>query len=134
MDAVQLGPFLIKKTYLVLIFSSMLSFLYIAILLRKRTKLLHKVEEVLTSGLLIWLLTYKFSIIFFRPSILWTNPYGVLFLTGGTEGVYLATFVFIGFSFWRFNISNISLKTSIVILIPSLTITSFAYFGIMTLL
>lgn len=134
MDAFQLGPLVIKKSYLVLLFSCLLAYLYIAISLRKKPEVVKTVENHLTSGLLIWILIFKFSIIIFRPSIIWTNPYGLLFFTGGTRGFYLAVVVTMVFLFWKLHQSNIHIKTSVIILIPSIFIIISSYYGIMAIL
>lgn len=134
MDAIQLGPLLIKKSYLVLLFSCLLAYLYIAIYLREKPELVKTVENHLITGLLIWILFFKFSIIIFRPSIIWTNPFGLLFFTGGTRGFYLATFVTIAFLFWKLHQSNLHIRTSIIILIPSIIIIISSYYGIMGIL
>lgn len=134
MDAIQLGPLLLKKSYLVLLFSCLLAYLYIAIYLRKKPEIVKTVENHLTTGLLIWILIFKFSIIIFRPSIIWTNPYGLLFFTGGTRGFYLAVFVTISYLFWKFHQSNIHIRTSAIILIPSIMIIISGYYGIMAIL
>ena len=134
MDAIQLGPLLLKKSYLVLLFSCLLAYLYIAIYLRKKPEIVKTVENHITTGLLIWILIFKFSIIIFRPSIIWTNPYGLLFFTGGTRGLYLAVFVTISYLFWKLHQSNIHIRTSASILIPSIIIIISSYYGIMAIL
>ncbi len=134
MDAIQLGPLLLKKSYLVLLFSCLLAYLYIAIYLRKKPEIVKTVENHITTGLLIWILIFKFSIIIFRPSIIWTNPYGLLFFTGGTRGFYLAVFVTISYLFWKLHQSNIHIRTSASILIPSIIIIISSYYGIMAIL
>ncbi|QFT89010.1 hypothetical protein FIU87_10165 [Bacillus sp. THAF10] len=134
MDAIQFGPLLIKKSYLVLLFSCLLSYLYISVLLIRNSKVLKEIEGYLTSGLLLWILIFKFSIILFRPSILWTNPYGVLFLTGGSKGIYVASIVTFGFLIWKLHQSTIHRKLSAIILLPSIAILLLSYFGIMTVL
>ncbi|WP_404462407.1 hypothetical protein [Sutcliffiella horikoshii] len=134
MDAIQLGPLLLKKSYLVLLFSCLLAYLYIAIYLRKKPEIVKTVENHITTGLLIWILIFKFSIIIFRPSIIWTNPYGLLFFTGGTRGFYLAVFVTISYLFWKLYQSNIHIRTSASILIPSIIIIISSYYGIMAIL
>ncbi|UAL49299.1 hypothetical protein [Sutcliffiella horikoshii] len=134
MDAIQLGPLLLKKSYLVLLFSCLLAYLYIAIYLRKKPEIVKTVENHITTGLLIWILIFKFSIIIFRPSIIWTNPYGLLFFTGGTRGFYLAVFVTISYLFWKLHQSNIHIRTSAIILIPSIIIIISSYYGIMAIL
>ncbi|KMJ59419.1 hypothetical protein AB685_00595 [Bacillus sp. LL01] len=134
MDAIQLGPLLIKKSYLVLLFSCLLAYLYIAMYLRNKPDILKTVENHLTSGMLWWIVVFKFSIIIFRPSIIWTNPYGLLFFTGGTKGVYLATIVTILFLYWKLNQSNIHIKTSTIIIVPSVLIVITCYYGILAIL
>lgn len=134
MEAIQLGPLLIKKGYLVLLFSCLIAYLYIVIYLRRKPDIIKTVENHLTTGLLMWILIFKFSIIIFRPSILWTNPYGLLFFTGGTRGFYLAVVITVAFLFWKLHQSNIHIRTSAFILIPSILIIIFSYYGLMAFL
>jgi hypothetical protein len=134
MDAIQLGPLLIKKIYVILLFSCLMAYLYIVIILKNKPDTLKVVENHLTSSLLLWIFVFKFSIILFRPSILWTNPYGLLFFTGGTRGAYLAAFLSVFYIFRKFHQSNIHIKTSAVIVIPSIFIILLTYFGLTTLL
>ncbi|MCM3616125.1 hypothetical protein M3936_00890 [Sutcliffiella horikoshii] len=134
MEAIQLGPLLIKKSYIVLLFSCLLAYLYISMYLRSKPDILKTVENHLTSGMLLWIVVFKFSIIIFRPSIIWTNPYGLLFFTGGTNGVYLATVGTTLFLYWKFHQSDIHIKYSTIIIVPSILIVVTGYFGILAIL
>lgn len=134
MEAIHLGPLLLKKSYIVLLFSCLLAYLYIAISFRNKPDILKTVENHLISGMLLWIVLFKFSIIIFRPSIIWTNPYGLLFFTGGTRGVYLATIVTVLFMYWKLYKSNIHIKTSTVIIVPSIIIALAGYLGILSIL
>ncbi|MCG1020811.1 hypothetical protein [Sutcliffiella horikoshii] len=96
--------------------------------------MLKTVENYLTSGMLLWIVVFKFSIIIFRPSIIWTNPYGLLFFTGGTNGAYLATVGTILFLYWKLHRSDIHIKTSTVIIVPSILIVIAGYYGILAIL
>ncbi len=134
MEAIQIGPLLLKKSYIVLLFSCLLAYLYISMYLRNKPETLKTVENHLTSGMLLWIVVFKFSIIIFRPSIIWTNPYGLLFFTGGTNGAYLATIGTILFLYWKFHQSNIHIKTATIIIVPSILIVIAGYYGILAIL
>ncbi|WP_342515723.1 hypothetical protein [Sutcliffiella sp. FSL R7-0096] len=134
MEAIQLGPLVLKKSYIVLLFSCLLAYLYISMYLRNKPDMLKTVENHLISGMLFWIVVFKFSIIIFRPSIIWTNPYGLLFFTGGTNGVYLATVGTILFLYWKLHRSDIHIITSTVIIVPSILIVIAGYFGILAIL
>ncbi|WP_223700039.1 hypothetical protein [Sutcliffiella deserti] len=134
MDAIQLGPLLLKKSILVLLFSCLLAYLYIAVYYRKRQDTLKTIEHHLVSTALLWVLVFKFSILLFRPSILWTNPYGLLFFTGGTKGVYLASIMAILFFYWQAHKSNLNIKTTTILVVPVVVIILTSYYLLMYLL
>lgn len=128
MDAIQLGPLLLKKSILALLFSCLIAYLYIVILHRKTPETLKVIEQHFVSTAILWILVFKFSILIFRPSIIWTNPYGLIFFTGGTKGIYLASFLSILYFYWLSYKSNIQLKTTTIIVMPSAMIILISYF------
>ncbi|WP_078380616.1 hypothetical protein [Sutcliffiella halmapala] len=131
MDAIQIGPLLLKKSILVLLFSCLIAYLYIAILHKREPDRLKVIEQHLLSVTLLWILVFKFSILVFRPSILWTNPFGLIFFTGGTNGIYLASLLGILYFYWKMYKSNIHFKTTTIIVIPSIAIIVLSYFIMM---
>ena len=134
MESIHIGPIVIQKYMIVLLFAILVAYLYIAVLLYKQKELLKKVEDHLVSTLLIWILVFKFSIILFRPSIIWTNPIGLIYFTGGTKGMYLASIVSILFFYitvkYRSKLDN---KIISLILIPTVLIIYSLYYILMNL-
>ena len=134
MESIHIGPLVIQKYMIVLLFAILVAYLYIAILLYKRKEVLKKVEDHLVSTLLLWILVFKFSIILFRPSIIWTNPIGLIYFTGGTYGMYLASIVSVVFFYVtaRFK-SKLDNKTIGITLIPTILIIYSLYYILMNL-
>lgn len=110
MDAIQLGPLLLKKSILVLLFSLLLAYLYMTIKYKKQPGTLRVIEQHLMGAAIWWILVFKFSILFFRPSIIWTNPFGLLFFTGGTKGIYLASVAALSLLYWKAYRSDLHMK------------------------
>ncbi|MGM0835395.1 MAG: hypothetical protein ACQEV7_04510 [Bacillota bacterium] len=127
MDAIQLGPLLLKKSILVLLFSFLLAYLYMAIIFKKHPETLRIMEQHLMSAALWWILVFKFSILLFRPSIIWTNPFGILFFTGGTKGMYLASTVAIFLFYWKAYRSDLHMKPLTLTIILSACIVLASY-------
>lgn len=88
-DSITIGPFLIKNLWIVLFIAGLLSYIVMEIRVRKYPELQTSLLNEVGNGLVICLLIYKFSLVLFRPSILFTNPIGILFFTGGTRGLLL---------------------------------------------
>ncbi|WP_096154530.1 MULTISPECIES: hypothetical protein [Bacillus] len=134
MDSIHIGPIVIQKYMIVLLFAILVAYLYITIMLFKQKEVLKKVEDHLVSTLLLWILVFKFSIILFRPSIIWTNPLGLIYFTGGTNGMYLASIVSILFFYIlaRYK-SKLDNKTIGIIVIPTIGITYSLYYILMNL-
>jgi hypothetical protein len=109
----------------------LLAYLYIAIIHKKKPDSLKVIEQNLLSTALVWILVFKFSILLFRPSIIWTNPFGLLFFTGGTRGIYLASIIGLLYFYWQTYKSNIPFKASTAIFISSVLIIIVSYFGMM---
>ena len=134
MESIHIGPLVIQKYMIVLLFAILVAYLYIAVVLYKQKEILKKVEDHLVSTLLLWILLFKFSIILFRPSIIWTNPIGLIYFTGGTYGMCLASIVSVVFFYVtaRFK-SKLDNKTIGITLIPTILIIYSLYYILMNL-
>ncbi|MBM7619123.1 glucan phosphoethanolaminetransferase (alkaline phosphatase superfamily) [Bacillus tianshenii] len=131
MDAIQFGPLLLKKSILVLLFSLLLAYLYMAIIYKKRPETLKIIEQHLISAALWWILLFKFSILLFRPSIIWTNPFGIIFFTGGTKGIYLASIVALFVFYRKAYRTGLHMRQLTATVIVSAAIVLASYFGMM---
>jgi hypothetical protein len=88
-ETIQLGPILIKVSWLVILFSLLCAYAVIVIYLRKDERLLDQLSSILGHAFFLYVLIFKFSFLLFRPSILLHNWKGLLFFTGGTKGAML---------------------------------------------
>ncbi|MFE7061748.1 hypothetical protein ACFVAD_06320 [Sutcliffiella sp. NPDC057660] len=131
MDAIQLGPLLLKKSILVLLFSLLLAYLYMAIIFRKQPETLRIMKQHLMSGAICWILVFKFSILLFRPSIIWTNPFGIIFFTGGTKGIYLASIAALFLFYWKAYRAGLHMRQLTITVIVSAAIVLASYYGMM---
>jgi prolipoprotein diacylglyceryltransferase len=89
-DAFQIGPFTIKLSWLFISSSLFFTYLVLDSLLNKYPK--EKVSifyNIVLNSLFIVFLSYKFAYILFRPSIVWENPIGMIYFTGGIRELIL---------------------------------------------
>jgi hypothetical protein len=88
-ETIQFGPFLVKASWLIILFSLLCAYAVIVIYLRKDEPLLNQLSSILGNAFLFYVLIFKFSFLLFRPSILLNNLKGILFFTGGAKGAIL---------------------------------------------
>jgi hypothetical protein len=100
-DSITIGPFLIKNLWIALFIAGLFSYIIMELRIRKFPELQPALLHEVGNGLLISLLCYKFSLILFRPSILFTNPKGIFFFTGGTKGIVLGILLGIVYLAWQ---------------------------------
>jgi prolipoprotein diacylglyceryltransferase len=90
MDSFQLGPLNLKISWLFLLASVYLAYIMIDAMINKDQNIKKTIfYELLTNSILIIFITFKFSFILFRPSIVWENPLGIIYFTGGNQGLFL---------------------------------------------
>lgn len=88
-DAIMLGPFTIKNGWIILAFSFLCSYIVMEFIGKYFPDIKARFFGLLLNGIFVFLVIYKFSILVIRPSIIVTNPMGILFFTGGTTGIYM---------------------------------------------
>ncbi|MBE4908609.1 hypothetical protein IMZ08_11125 [Bacillus luteolus] len=109
-DSITIGPFLIKNLWIVLFIAGLVSYIVMEIRIRKFPDLQPLLLNEIGNGLVICLLLYKFSIVLFRPSILFTNPQGILFFTGGIKGLVLGLLIGILYLGWQIKKNKFKVK------------------------
>lgn len=85
-DAFQIGPFTLQYFLIVVLFSFLVTYYLIESLMKVSLLKQFILKHFWTNALLI-VMTYKFSIVLFRPDLLLTFSW--LYLSGGQDGIYL---------------------------------------------
>lgn len=93
METIVLGPLLIPYKWLYFILAGITTYITVKITLKENKSFFKLFMDELTNALFLWFLVYKFSIVLFRPSILFERPIEILYFTGGSKGLLLGTFV-----------------------------------------
>lgn len=116
MGSVSIGPFIVPNLWLALLISGLVSYIVMTSLPDKEGLWEKHVGSLLGNSCIVWFLVYKFSLVLFRPSIISTNPKGLLYFTGGPPGMYLGfliTFLYILFVLKR---KAVPLKPALLIM------------------
>ncbi|NSL51067.1 redoxin domain-containing protein [Calidifontibacillus erzurumensis] len=92
-DAIKFGPFLIKYIYLVIIVSSVISYVVMKSRLKERPDLQAMIMDEFGNATLLWIFIWKFSYSLFYPTRAIETPQTILFFTGGQNGGILATII-----------------------------------------
>jgi hypothetical protein len=101
MGIFQLGPLSIKYEWAILFAAGLITYAVVK-------KAIHSKPfskdflDTLFNIVFIWIIIYKLSILLFRPSLLLTNPLGLLYFNGGNKGAILALIVCLIYLFWTF--------------------------------
>lgn len=93
LDTFQISFLTIQYEWLYAAVAFTVTYFTIEYITRKNTQVQKQVTETVLNNLILWLITYKLSVIFFRPSIILDNPLGIIYFWGGIKGQILATFV-----------------------------------------
>ncbi|WP_163102199.1 hypothetical protein [Peribacillus alkalitolerans] len=130
MDGFYLGSFFIHFTWVAFLSGFLFAFVMLSFLNSEDT--MKKWFDESINASMICLFTYKFSIIFFRPSILVDNPKSILFLNGGTLGFQIGLFGALCYLIWRGTKKrdNQFIKTQII----GMATMVFGYYFVLTLL
>lgn len=99
-DALQVGPFLLKTQWLVIILSALVGYFVIKYRLKTAGYPDQRMIETIENSLLIALMVWKFSLILFDPVSVVINPLTLLYFSGGERGIWLAAVAAI-FYFYR---------------------------------
>jgi hypothetical protein len=88
METIEIGTFNLKSDLLIVFLSLLIVHLFFRFHLKNRQEFRKTFEDKLFTAVLIWFLIYKFGQLLFMPSLLWTNPLGLLYFSGGIkEGI-----------------------------------------------
>lgn len=101
LNAFQQGPFIIKYTWIYALIAFLITYYLLKMLLRKNEDFLQEFLDALVSSLLIGVLSFKGSILLYRPELLKTNPLGALYLSGGGKEWLTAIFLACLYLVWK---------------------------------
>jgi uncharacterized membrane-anchored protein len=85
MDALKLGPFIIKFNLIFALVAGIAVYFMLKRITAKDEAFQKQFFDVLTNSVLLWVIFYKGSILLFRPELLKVNPLGALSLNGGIK-------------------------------------------------
>ncbi|WP_404333014.1 hypothetical protein [Mesobacillus maritimus] len=101
MNAFQLGPFIIKHTWLYAILALVITYFLLKKLLNENQDFLGEFLDALVNSLFIGVLSFKASILLYRPELLTTNPLGALYLSGGLKEWLTAISLALLYMYWK---------------------------------
>jgi hypothetical protein len=101
LNAVQLGPFIIKYTWIYGFIALIITYYLLKKLLGENEDFLQEFLDALVNSLFIGVLSFKGSILLYRPELLKTNPLGAFYLSGGGKEWLTATFLACLYLVWK---------------------------------
>ncbi|WP_108669280.1 hypothetical protein [Peribacillus acanthi] len=99
MEGFYLGSFYVHFSWIAILSGYLLAYIVLAFLNAEAS--MKKWFDESINAILLCFFTYKFSIIFFRPSLLLNHPISILFLTGGTSGFQIGLLIALCYLIWR---------------------------------
>lgn len=100
MGILQLGPLTIKYEWLLLLFAGFTTYFVLRIKLKNKSFQKEFIDAAMNVTILSFLI-YKFSVILFRPNLLFENPIALLYFDGGRKGLVLALITGTVYLFWK---------------------------------
>lgn len=101
MGIFQLGPLTIKYEWAILFAAALITYAVLKKAIHNKA-FSKDFLDTLFNIVFIWIIIYKLSILLFRPTLLLTNPLGLLYFNGGTKGAILALIVCLIYLFQTF--------------------------------
>lgn len=108
----QLGPFVLRLQWMVIILSVLVGYLVVRYRLKRVTDLedraKERIIETIEKSIVIALMTWKFSLLLFDPLRVVTNPLSILYYSGGELGIWLAIIVLLIYFYYHSKKGHIS--------------------------
>jgi hypothetical protein len=101
LNAFQLGPFIIKYNWIFAIISLVITYFLLKKGLKENEDYLGEFLDALVNALFIGVLSFKGSVLLYRPELLKTNPLGALYLSGGGKEWLTATLLAFLYLVWK---------------------------------
>lgn len=100
MGILQLGPLNIKYEWLLLLFAGIATYFVLRVMLKNKSFQKEFIDAAVNVAILS-LLIFKFSIVLFRPKLIFENPIALLYFDGGTKGLVLASISGAAYLLWK---------------------------------
>lgn len=117
MGAFLLGPFIIQYEWMMYLISALSSYFIMKAALKANCSFQKAFLNAVVNASLIGLITYKFSSVLFKPSLLLENPISILYFTGGGKGILLGFFLAFVYLIRNFKKSNWLLKDCLITIV-----------------
>lgn len=124
LNAFQIGPFIIKYTWIFALLALVITYFLLKKTLKEDEKFLGEFLDALVNSLFIGVISYKISILLYRPELLTTNPLSALYLSGGVKEWLTAislAFLYLGWKYkknkWPGRLTGMGIVYGIVTLI-----------------
>ncbi|WP_434512772.1 hypothetical protein [Desulfitobacterium sp. AusDCA] len=131
-SSIQLGPFVLKVQGLALIFSVFMSYWVVKYHLKRIEALdssaKNQIMETLEKGVVLALFVWKFSLFFFHPVQVISNPLSLLYYSGEERGVGLAAVTTLLYIFFRSKKDLINIEIYGELFVSGFLIGSGVYF------
>ncbi|MCR8636396.1 redoxin domain-containing protein [Paenibacillus radicis (ex Xue et al. 2023)] len=101
MDAWVLGPLVLQKSVLLIAVAILAGFAVMKLRLRRESDLDNKSYDRAFEALLIWLFTWKLSVLLLDPQSVIESPLSLLYFSGGEQGTWIAAAVAGGYVWLR---------------------------------
>jgi hypothetical protein len=124
----SLGPIHIPIQWVILFIGVFVSYGWVKFFYREIPHNSPDVPTIFLYSILIWITIYKTSIVILKPHLIWTNPLGLLYFTGGDRGFVLATIATIGYIGFQILKKKEAWIPSILLLGSGFTIWGCTYF------
>jgi hypothetical protein len=126
-DAFQIGSFTIQYFLVVVLITFLATYYFIESFL-KESDIKHFIRKHYWTVVFILFVSFKFSIVLFRPELLLTNSW--IFLTGGQNGIQLGMVISIIYLLWRMKKEKFTTK----VFIKSMILTTISFIALYQLI
>jgi uncharacterized protein YacL len=133
METIVLGPLLIPYKWLYLLLSGITTYFAVKITLKEDKHSFNVFMDELTNALIVWFLVYKFSLLMFRPRVLFERPIEILYFTGGSKGFILGTIVAVFLFIWKAHKNRWNILSTLQTLVYTAITFVICYWGFHTI-
>lgn len=101
MGSLHIGRFMIKYEWIIFLISIAVVYFVLKRWLKNDQQFQQTFIDAIFNTAFIGFLTYKFSVVLFKPMMLFENPISVLYFTGGKKGGILGVILAICYLVWK---------------------------------
>lgn len=130
MGALLLGPFLLKYEWIIAALALLVAYIVMKIKSKQNRSFQDFALHTIFNAVIIGFFTYKFSAVFFQPTIIFQEPLSVLYLSGGLKGTLLGLIFSTLFLIWSYRKGSWPFHSWLTIIVYGI-VTFFISFWIM---